>query len=444
MSILNNIRTLLILVIIIALFLCSCQSDRNDPISTLSEYKSKYNLYGLNFSPYINAQNPNLGTIISEEQLRERLQVIASYTMWVRTFGSTHGLEKAGRIGHEMDLLIAAGAWLDRDLTTNDIEITNLIEIALKGDVEIAIVGSEVLLRGDLTEEQLINYLNQVRQAIPNTIPVTTADNCSVLLNHPNVITAVDLVLVNHYPYWEGIAIDCAISALHNCHKKLTDSIQGKPIIVSETGWPSCGNTIGEAVPSLENASFYFLNFISWARENNVLYFYFSAFDESWKAQYEGPQGACWGIWDKEGSLKPGMRSVFDDNTISNNWSDDIVIDGPGIPSIMFTLVPEYGSFNDLKGNVKHINPFQFKVAVYIYVSGWWTKPYFSRPSTNINCSGSWICDITTGGIDERATRISAYLLPSGYDPPLMSGGSRLPADLDDHSVAKITIERSP
>jgi len=108
-------------------------------------------------------------------------------------------------------------------------------------------------------------------------------------------------------------------------------------IIVSETGWPSCGNQVGDAVPSPENASFYFLNFVSWARANNVPYFYFEAFDESWKAVYEGPQGACWGIWDKDGNLKPGMQDVFDGKVMQDNWSSTAIPGSLGSPCIGFT-----------------------------------------------------------------------------------------------------------
>lgn len=434
----SKIKTLLFLLMSVLLTLSNYNCTQKDFIGP------SYKLHGLNFSPYLDGQDPNLGTIISEKQLSERLQVIALYTTWVRTFGSTHGLEQTGRIAHAMDLKIAAGAWLDNNLTTNEQEISNLIEIAINGEIDMAIVGSEVLLRGDLSEDQLINYINQVRQAIPKNIPVTTADVCGILINHPNVIAAVDQVFVNHFPYWEGVKIDCAIYSLHNCHEQLIDSAHGKPVIVSETGWPSCGETIGDAIPSSENASFYFLNFISWARENNVSYFYFSAFDESWKSQYEGPQGACWGIWNTEGSLKPGMQSVFDNKSINNNWNNDNIIGGPGNPSILFSHVPEYGSFDNLSGSVLHIKPVEFRIAVYIYVGGWWTKPYFSRPLTNISCDGSWLCDITTGGSDQRATEITAYLLPNSYNPPLLSGNASLPEELNEHSVAVVSIKRNP
>jgi hypothetical protein len=214
-------------------------------------------------------------------------------------------------------------------------------------------------------------------------------------------------------------------------------------VIVSETGWPSEGNAAGGAVPSPKNAAFFFLNFVSWARAYNIDYFYFEAFDESWKAAYEGPQGAHWGVWDKDGILKPGMEAVLNGDTIADNWSNTGIPGGPGAPTIEFTHVPPLGSLEDLAGQVWHVRPSDYKVAVYIYVSGWWTKPTFANPLTTIQVDGSWITDITTGGIDERATRIAAFMVPNGYDPPLMSGGENLPDELGQRAVAKVETTRN-
>lgn len=136
------------------------------------------------------------------------------------------------------------------------------------------------------------------------------------------------------------------------------------------------------------------------------------------------------------------MKRVFDGETMPDNWSGGTP--PPGEPKIEFTYVPPYGSFENLRGKVTGVKPDEFRVAVYIYVGGWWTKPYWTLPLTTIRSDGTWTCDITTGGSDQYATRIAAFLVPAGYDPPLMSGGSSLPAELDDHAVAKVEAERSP
>ena len=405
---------------------------------------SAYKLHGLNFSPYREGQDPTLRVPVSEQQLTERMRIIAPYTNWIRTFGSLDGLENAGRIAHDLGLKAAIGAWLDEDTTTNNQEIANLISAARSGHVEIAIVGNEVLLSGSLSESQLLDYIGQVRAAIPQTIPVTTVEVCEALLDHPTVISAVDVVFVNQYSYWEGVGLDCAVAALHSCYERLVAASGGKAVVVSETGWPSCGDQIGDAVPSLENAGRYFTTVVSWARANDVSYFYFEAFDESWKAQFEGPQGACWGIWDAEGHLKPGMQTVFDGRSVADDWSDVQVPGGPGIPRIEFTVVPEIESFDDLEGQVWHVSPTEYRVAVYILITGWWNKPFWHRPLTTIYCDGRWTTDITTGGIDEQATKIAAYLVPVGYTPPLASGETTLPAELENNAVAWVEVTRTP
>lgn len=403
-----------------------------------------YRVYGLNFSPYMDGQDPNNNPEVSEYQIMCRVRIVSPYTTWIRTFGSMHGLEESGRIAHELGLKASIGAWLSKDLQANESEIQNLISAAKAGNADIAILGSEVLLRGDLTEAQLLDYIQRFKSEVPE-VPVTTADVYSVLLDHPQVMDACNIIFVNYFPYWEGMDINHAIAYLHARHHEVVARAKGKEVIVSETGWPSDGNQIGDAVPSLENACFYFLNFVSWARANNVKYFYFEAFDEEWKASHEGPQGAHWGVWYKDGILKPCMQDVFDGKTIPDNWTCQGIPGGPGDPAIEFTYVPPYGSYDNLRGQVWHVWPDDYGVAVYIYVNGgWWTKPYWNNPLTSINCDGSWKCDITTGGVDHIATRIIAYLVPCGYDPPLASGQSSLPQELEQNCVAKVEVTRNP
>jgi len=296
-------------------------TDTSDVSSSEPQNNNEtYKLYGLNFSPYLDRKP--LGEIpeISEKQLRTRLEIIASYTNWIRTFGSMGGLEKTGEIAHQLGLKSAQGAWLDGDLTTNDEEISNLIKAAKEGHVDMAIVGGEVFLRHDLTENQLISYIDQVKEALPE-IPVATAIVFGEIIPHPDVVSAVDVILVSYYPFWKGISIDNAVATLHTWHEELKANFGNKEIMIGETGWPSCGDAIGDAVPSPENAGYYFLNFISWARANNVSYFYFEAFDEQWKSTYEGSPNACWGIWDKNGNMKPHMEEVFEGKIIPDNWS---------------------------------------------------------------------------------------------------------------------------
>ncbi len=111
-------------------------------------------------------------------------------------------------------------------------------------------------------------------------------------------------------------------------------------------------------------------------------------------------------------------------------------------PSIDFTDIPRYGSEGTLKGNVADLKDDDYSVAVYIYVSGWWTKPASDVPLTKISSDGSWACEVSASEGDRRATRYAAFLIPSDYSPPTCMGTSKLPEDLYTAAVAHIARSR--
>src|SRR5439155_12621147 len=113
-------------------------------------------------------------------------------------------------------------------------------------------------------------------------------------------------------------------------------------------------------------------------------------------------------------------------------------------PALEFTAIPPFGSTSNLFGRALNVDPAGFRVAVYIFVAGWYNKPLNSAPLTSIQTNGNWTCDITTGGNDPQATRIAAYLLPATTQPPILNGTNVLPAQLDQQAVASLIINRYP
>lgn len=120
------------------------------------------------------------------------------------------------------------------------------------------------------------------------------------------------------------------------------------------------------------------------------------------------------------------------------------LVDGEGTPSIVFTSVPAIGSTDELQGQVEHVIPAAYFVAVYIHVPGlgWWVKPEFAEPDTSINCNGSFSAAIVTGGDDANADEIAAFVLPSGFEAPLLGGSASLPQTLYTGAVAKVSVTR--
>ncbi|MDA0779978.1 MAG: MFS transporter [Bacteroidetes bacterium] len=258
-------------------------------------------LHGICFSPY--RENQNVGDILSESQINERMDIIAPYTNWVRSFSCTGGNEHIPKAAKAKGLKTMVGAWIGADKEENDKEIKALIQLAEDGLVDIAVVGNETLMRDDLDEQQILNYLAQVKSALPD-IKLGYVDAYYQFIKRPKLVEACDVILINCYPFWEGSKIEFATSYLNEMVQATKSIANGKPVIVTETGWPNKGDVVGESKPSSQNAMEYFVNACAWAAAQKVPLFYFSSFDESWKVHHEGDVGARWGIWDKNEKRK--------------------------------------------------------------------------------------------------------------------------------------------
>lgn len=258
-------------------------------------------IHGFCFSLYEEGQEP--GDPISAEQIHRRLKILAPHTEWIRSFSCTEGNELIPVIAKEYGIKTLVGAWLGSDEEKNREEINNLVELAEKGFVHIAAVGNEVLYRGDLEEDELINYIKEVKNRLPN-IPVGYVDAYYEFVQRPAITELCDVLLCNCYPYWEGTQFEDALQHMRQMYYQVTGVANGKKVIITETGWPSQGESLGAANPSPNNAMKYFINTNLWTQDEDIDVFYFSSFDESWKVGDEGDVGAYWGIWDSRERLK--------------------------------------------------------------------------------------------------------------------------------------------
>lgn len=269
-------------------------------LSRLIEQVLKEKLHGLAFSPYMERQDNLMD--IGAEQIRARLSVLAPHTNWIRTFSCTRGNELTPAIAREMGLKSLVGVWLDQDAEYNEIELTNAIAIAQRGDAAILGVGNEVLLREEMSEDQLISYIERAKAE--TDVPVGYVDAYFLFENYPRVADACDVLLVNCYPFWEGYPIEHAHVYMREMYRRAQRVAKGKPVIIAETGWPNIGTPDRGAQPSKNNAMKYFVDAVKWTRDEGIDLFYFSGFDESWKVEKEGDVGAFWGLWDKDGVPK--------------------------------------------------------------------------------------------------------------------------------------------
>lgn len=272
-------------------------ADKRNAIDTIMTQ----GLHGICFSPYIEGQGP--GSALSKEQITERLAVLQPHTQWIRTFSCTEGNEQIPAIAKSMGFKTLVGVWLDEDLEANEREIINAIELMQQGHVDLLAVGNEVMLREEMSESELVTYIEKAKQAA-NGIPVGYVDAYYLFEKNRAVADACDVIFANCYPFWEGYSIDHALVYMKDMYYRAKAVAGDKPVVISETGWPNKGSLEGDALPSEDNAMRYFIDAVRWTQQCEIPLFYFSSFDEAWKVDAEGDVGAYWGLWDKDGVPK--------------------------------------------------------------------------------------------------------------------------------------------
>ncbi len=276
----------------------------SDEIRALFAEQLQRGLYGLCFSAY--TQGQRAGDTLSPAQVQRRIDLIAPHVRWVRSFACTEGHELIPKAARDKGLKTMVGAWISTDRARNEREIEALIALARQGLVNVAVVGNEVLLRGELSEPELLAYVARVKAALPDDVPVGCVDAYYQFLERPALTAACDVLLPNCYPFWEGAGIDLAAQYLRRMHGLVKAAGGDKPVIVTETGWPGKGQPVAGAAPSADNAMRYFIDVQQWGRGEGIKLFYFSSFDEPWKLGQEGEVGTQWGLWDKDERPKYG------------------------------------------------------------------------------------------------------------------------------------------
>ena len=384
----------------------------------------RFQLDGLCFSPWLEGQDPRIGAYASPQQLWDRLSVVRRDARSIRTYGMGGGLHVAPEMIHLLGLEAVAGAWVGPDPDEVEAELRALTEAAFAGHVDVAVVGNEVLSRGDLEPAQLVALLERARDTLPPEVPVTTSEPFSVWLEHPELVEAVDQLYVNYHPYWHGVPVEEAVTTVACWHAEVLRVAHGKPVVVAETGWPSGGSSFGAAHVGGENAARYVREFVAWARLNDVRFHYFSAFDEPWKVEDEGDPGPHWGYRDGAGRLKPGLRPVFDGPLSS-----------PTPPSLEFDF-PDAVLGATLRGRARGVAVFRNRLAFYVHTAdGWWTKVVGDQPVSDVGCDGTFEVELFTAPTDVTADAVFVAVVPDDFAPPFLTGAETLPRALLERAV---------
>ncbi len=264
-------------------------------------------MMGVSFNPMGPEHDPMKGIFPSEEDIDRDLSLLNGKAHAVRIYSVTNGLELVPELAAKHNLNVAAGAWISTDEISNDIEIENLVKLSNQHrNVVRAMVGNEAILRGDVSVERMIEYLRNVKKRIWR--PISTSEPWHIWIAHPELAKEVDFIAAHILPYWEGIPAEQAVDYTFERYEALRTAFPDKPIIITESGWPSDGQPFRQSEPSRVNQATYLRNFLNRAFEQDITYYVVEAFDQPWKKSIEGSSGAYWGLFNAERQPKFPMK----------------------------------------------------------------------------------------------------------------------------------------
>jgi len=230
---------------------------------SLDELQRRYHeilekgVHGLCFSLYEEGQKP--GDIIRDEQIRRRMEILRPNTSWVRSFSCIEGNELIPKIAKQFGLKTLVGAWLSSDAEKTREKLDGLFQLAAE----------------------------------------------------------VDFISIHTYPVWEYKHVDEALDYSKQNYYAVVKKYPHKPVVITEAGWATKSNGRG-IDPEYVNETYqkmYFEKLMAWVEKEEILTFFFEAFDESWKGSPEPFEPEKhWGLYKIDRTPKLAMRPYKEKN----------------------------------------------------------------------------------------------------------------------------------
>jgi exo-beta-1,3-glucanase (GH17 family) len=234
---------------------------QSDEIKKLMGNSNLHKVFpGMDYTP-LGAQYPEcLSVPSSQNNITRDMAVMSQLTNAVRLYGTD--CNQTEMVLHAIDRLelkdmkIWMGVWLGNNHTTNTRQIDQMWEIIDKhgGDkFKGIIVGNEVLYRKDLTEQELLGNITDIRTNLTKhslDLPVAISDlgdNWTA-----DMAEKVDVVMSNVHPFFAGVTADVATSWTWTFWQQhdvvLTKNDPKIKQVIAEVGWPTAGgNNCGES-----------------------------------------------------------------------------------------------------------------------------------------------------------------------------------------------------
>lgn len=161
-------------------------------------------------------------------------------------------------------------------------------------------IGNELVNAGTKTPSQILDAVNEARSWFKSNAPsykgyIVSVDTLAAVMKDKLMCDISDYLAVNCHPYFSGIEASTSGTWLKQQVNQLKSWCNnGKDVLVTESGWPTFGNTVGDSVPSISN------QYLAVQSLGNVMgdsVIMFTTFNDYWKNPGSYNVEQHWGIY---------------------------------------------------------------------------------------------------------------------------------------------------
>ena len=263
------------------------------------------------YSGYRDGQSPESGEIPSYEQVRQDLLILQEQWQSLRLYASDSHSETVLAVikneGMPFDVMLGAyitaevdnpecpwgGVYPPEQLLANKQEnktqILRLKELAnaYANIVSSVSIGNEASVSWTdhmVTTDSLVRYARLLKDGTSQ--PVTFCENYVPWLDKLRPLAEeLDVISIHTYPVWEYKSIEEGLSYTIENYNAVAEAYPDKQVVITEAGWATNINGLGIDSHNV-NQEFqrrYYQELMNWAEKEQVLVYYFEAFDENWK-----------------------------------------------------------------------------------------------------------------------------------------------------------------
>ena len=289
------------------------------------------------YSGYRDGQSPDGGEFPSYNQVKQDLLILKDEWKSLRLYGSDQHsvtiLEVIEKESLPFDVMLGAyitaeisndhcpwgGTYSEEELVRNKQhnhqQIERLIQLANLYPTIISSIsiGNEAAVSWTdhlVPTESLVEYAKQAKSQVIQ--PVTFCENYVPWLEHLGPLAEqLDVISIHTYPVWEFKSIDEGLAYTIANFEAVQNAYPDKQVIITEAGWATKSN--GRGIESHNvNEEFqhqYFHQLMDWAEQQQILVYFFEAFDENWKGSNDPLEPEKhWGIYKADRTPKLVMQ----------------------------------------------------------------------------------------------------------------------------------------